>query len=178
MDSQPPPPEPPDSGFSSYRGARVEANSQRVAHVAVGLLLVALAALSVGFFIAGAHHNAQIDRLKANGVRVQATVTTCVGQLGGSGSNVAGYTCTAAFSLRGQHDVETLPGNTYYRQGTHLSAVAVPGDPALVAPLSQFKADHSSGGVYVLPVVFLAAFVVLLAVTVRWRKVSKAKASG
>ena len=60
---------------------------------------------------------------------------------------------------------EQLPGDSFHRPGSTVAAVAVPGDPALVSPASIVATEHSSAGVFVLPVILwllLLLVVVLL----------------
>ena len=44
-----------------------------------------------------------------------------------------------------------------------MPAVAVPGDPALVSPASIVATEHSSAGVFVLPVILFVVLLVLVA---------------
>ena len=74
--------------------------------------MAALAVLAVAFTVAGVHHNSQIDRLRTQGVVVSVTVTGCQGQLGGSGSNVAGYSCRGTFTLDGRSHTVTVDAGT------------------------------------------------------------------
>jgi hypothetical protein len=151
----------PQDRVGRLRGGAAAADSRRLAQVGVALVLITLAALAVGFAVGGAHKNNQIDELHTQGVPVTVTVTGCLGLLGGSGSNAAGFSCHGSYTLRGHTYTESLPGSTFHRPGSTIPAVAVPGDPALVSPVSIVDAQHSSGSVYVLPAVFGGLFVVL-----------------
>jgi len=86
---------------TTLRGAAVDVDARRVARVLVGACLLALAALSATFFVVGASKNAQITDLREHGVPVEVTVTRCLGLLGGSGSNDAGYACRGSFTIGG-----------------------------------------------------------------------------
>ncbi len=147
------------------------ADGRLVARVVVALLLVGLAVLAGALFVAGVNKNAQIDRLRHHGVPVEITVTQCIGLLGGSGSNGAGYQCRGRFTLDGRHHDEALPGLGFQAPGTVLRGIAVPDDPGLVTTSKDLSAEHTSAGVFVLPTVLL---VVLLAtgtlVAVRLRR--------
>lgn len=139
------------------RGAGVEnVDARRLGWAAAGVAMVVLAVLVVVLFLAGARKNAQIASLRQDGVPVVATVTTCEGQLGGSGTNAAGYTCRGRYQLDGRTYVETLPGTTRLDPGTRIRAVAVPGDPGLVSPAGTVAAERPSATVYVLPSALLA----------------------
>ena len=105
------------------------------AHVVVGSRRSStLAVLVVVFTVAGVHSNNQTDALHDHGVPVTFTVTGCLGLLGGSGSNAAGYSCHGTYALDGHRYTEALPGTAFHRPGAAVAAVAVPGDPALVSP--------------------------------------------
>jgi hypothetical protein len=136
---------------ATLRGAGVDVDLRRVARWAGLLVLSALAVTVAALFVAGAHRNAQVTRLRRQGVPVQVTVTSCLGLLGGSGSNAAGYTCRGSFALAGRRYDEVIPGIALRPVGSTLSALAVPGDPALMAPVSQVAAEHPSAKVYLLP---------------------------
>jgi hypothetical protein len=153
------------------RGAGVQVDARRLAQVAIAIVLITLATLAIGFTIAGTHKNQQIDQLHTQGVPVTVTVTGCLGLLGGSGSNAAGYSCHGIYTLQGHTYKESLPGSAFHRPGTTLDAVAVPGDPALVSPVAIADAQHSSASVFVLPAVLGGVLVLLLvALIVRARR--------
>ena len=129
-------------------------DARRVGQVAIGIVLVTLAVLAIVFTIVGIHTNQQDDRLHHDGVPVTFTVTGCLGLLGGSGSNAAGYSCRGTYTLDGKHySGVQLPGDSFHRPGSTVAAIAVPGDPALVSPASIVATEHSSAGAFVLPVV-------------------------
>ncbi len=152
----------------TLRGATVRFDARRLLQVFLGVALGTLAVLVVVFTIAGLHSNDQIDRLHSQGQRVTVTVTGCLGLLGGSGSNAAGYSCRGAYTLGGHSHVEALPGSTFYRPGTRIPALAVPDDPALVSPLAVVNAQQSSASVFILPAVLAAVLVAMVALIV-WR---------
>ena len=60
-------------------------------------------------------------------------MTACLGQLGGSGSNAAGYQCRGSFTIDGRHYNEIIPGTTLLPLGTTVRGVIDPGDPALIS---------------------------------------------
>ncbi len=152
------------------RGARVQVDALRAGRVIVGVCLGGLALAAGLLFWSGAHKNAQIDALRQHGVAVQDRVGGCLGQLGGSGSNAAGYTCTGTFSLDGQRYTETIPGSTLLAPGATIRIVAVPGDPPLIATAPQVASERPSGSVFVLPTVFLGVLVLVLGATVLRRQ--------
>jgi hypothetical protein len=152
--------------LTTLRGAGVDVDVGRVVRVLVGLVAVTLAVLVVILFLAGVHRNDQITELHRRGVAVEVTVSGCMGLLGGSGSNAAGYQCRGSYTLDGHTYTEAIPGDTLHPPGTRLRAVAVPGDPALLSTAGAVAAEHASGRVFVLPAVLLAALVALAAAVI------------
>jgi hypothetical protein len=151
----------------------VQIDGRRVVGALVGMVLVTLAVLVVVFSIVGIDKNRQIDQLHDQGVPVTFTITGCQGLLGGSGTNVAGFACHGTYVLRGHRDSAQLPGTALHPPGSTVAAVAVPGDPALVSPVSIVESEHSSASVYVLPAILfvvLAAGLVLLALRRRRKR--------
>jgi hypothetical protein len=148
--------------LSTLRGAGVSVDARHVGQVVIALGLVALAALVIVFTIAGVNNNSQINRLHHDGVPINVTVSGCAGLLGGSGSNVAGYSCKATFSFHGHHYSESLPGTAFHRPGASVRAVVVPSDPALISPVSVERTQHASASVFVLPAVLLVVLVLLI----------------
>jgi uncharacterized membrane protein YfcA len=176
--SSPPSPQSPDPQSSSgtlgspgqpvsrLRGAGAAVDARTAGRVVLALVLVTLAVLVVVFTVVGEHKNAQIDELRTQGVPVIVTVGSCIGLLGGSGSNAAGYACTGTYELGGHRYHEPLPGNGYHARGATVAAVAVPGDPTLVSTAAIVRSDHASARVYILPAVLFAVLVAVLAVLV------------
>jgi hypothetical protein len=154
----------PADRVGQLRGAGVSVDGRRVGQVVIGIVLVTLLVLTIVFTLVGVHTNQQDDRLHDNGVPVTFTVTGCLGLLGGSGSNAAGYSCRGSYTLHGRTYSEPLPGDSFHRPGSTVAAVAVPGDPALVSPTSIVVTEHSSASVFVLPIILFAALLVLVAV--------------
>jgi len=146
----------------TLRGASAGMDVRRVGLVVGGLCLVALAVTVVIFFVAGFHKNSQIASLRQHGVPVSIRITGCMGLLGGSGSNQAGYSCRGAFTLGGHRFTESIPGNTLHDPGTILRGVSVPGDPALVTTARALAGEHTSAKVFVLPTILLVLLLVLL----------------
>jgi hypothetical protein len=150
----------PDQPLSTLRGAGVEVDARRVGRVILALCLVGLTVAVVVLFVAGAHKNSQITRLRQHGVPVSIIVTGCTGQLGGSGSNAAGYSCRGTFTVNGHRYDEAIPGSTFYRPGATFHGIRVPGDPALLSSVGAVADEHASGSVFILPSVLLVVLVV------------------
>jgi hypothetical protein len=134
-------------------------DTQAVARIAVSLVLIGLTVLVVLLFVAGAQKNSQIARLHQHGVAVMITSSGCQGLLGGSGSNVAGYSCRGSFTLDGRRYNENIPGNTLHPPGTVIRGVSVPGDPALMTTARILAAEQASWRVYLVPTVLLIVLV-------------------
>ena len=168
----------PADRIGQLRGAGVQVDGRRVGQVAIGVVLATLAILAIIFTVVGVHTNQQDDRLHHDGVPVTFTVTGCMGLLGGSGSNAAGYACRGTYTLQGHRYNEPLPGTSFHRPGSTVAAIAVPGDPALVSPASIVATEHSSAGVFVLPAILAVILVLLVALLLVLRRRRQAAASG
>ena len=126
----------PDSRVAPLRGAGVQISGRRVGQVVLGIVLATLAVLVVVFTIVGVHNNQQNDQLHNQGVPVTFTVTGCLGLLGGSGSNAAGYTCRGTYELDGHRYNERLPGTVLHAPGDRGPRHRGARRPALVSPAS------------------------------------------
>ena len=155
----------PDGPLMSLRGAGVDVDFRRAGRVAVAVLLLVMAAAAAVLFVAGAQKNAQITRLHDHGVGVEVTVTRCIGLMGGSGSNLAGYQCRGTFTINGHRYDESLPGSTPTLSGATFRGVADPSDPALISTRGAVAAEHASWRVFVLPV---AVLLVMALIAVAW----------
>jgi hypothetical protein len=164
--------------MSNLRGAGVSVDGRKIAHVVVGLVLVTLVALSCVFFVAGAHQNGQFDRIHADGVGVRVTVDGCLGSLGGSGSNAAGYICRGAFTLDGVRHDEIIPGSQLRLPHSTVRAIVVPDDPALLVTVAAAATDRASARVYILPAVLLACAIAFGAVIILRRRRTVVATSG
>jgi hypothetical protein len=151
----------------TLRGATVSFNPRRLVQGVLGLVMVTLAVTAIVLTVAGLHSNDQINRLRTQGQPVTVTVTGCLGLLGGSGSNAAGYSCRGSYQINGHVYHEPLPGSTFYRPGTTLPSIAVPGDPALVSPVGIVNAQQASNGIFIVPIVLGVILLALIAVLLR-----------
>jgi hypothetical protein len=160
----------PDEPVATLRGAGVRADPRCVGRVLGGLCAVAIVVTAGILLVAGAHQNAQIAQLRTHGVPVTVSVTGCVGLMGGSGSNAAGYACRGTFFFDGRRYNEPLPGNTLYPPGATFRAVTVPGDPALVSTPGAVARERASNRVFIVPVLLLVAPAVLVAAVTAARR--------
>jgi hypothetical protein len=159
-----------EARVAPLRGATVQIDRRRLTQVLVAIVVAALAVLVVVFTVVGLNKNHQIDQLHNQGVAVNVTITSCQGLLGGSGSNGAGYACRGSYGLDGRRYNEQLPGTALHAPGTVIRALAVPGDPALVSPVSIVQTEQSSATVFILPTVLLVLLVAILIVVLLRRR--------
>jgi hypothetical protein len=131
--------------------------------VVVAACLIALAVVAVILLIAGAQKNDQADNLHQHGVRVDVTVTGCLGLLGGSGSNGAGYACTGTYTFDGRHFTKSIPGAAHRTPGSVTTGVIVPDNPGLLSTPALVAQQQASWKVFILPVVLLLVLAVTLA---------------
>jgi hypothetical protein len=151
----------------TLRGAGVNVDTRVAARVAVVLGLSAIAVVAIVLFVAGHQKNAQISSLQTHGVPIDAKVTGCIGLLGGSGSNGAGYDCTVTYVYGGQHYAEGAPGNDrVLSTGSTIKGVIASDDPALFSTPRTIAGERASAGVYLVPSILAGVFVVLSAVLV------------
>ncbi len=131
-----------------------------------GVCLVALALTALLLLIAGANKNAQVTSLREHGVPVEVKVTGCLGLLGGSGSNAAGYACTGTYVYSGHHFEQSIPGNALLRPGQIVRGVVVPSDPTLLSTPQAVASQKASWRVFIAPVILLLIVLVLIGVAV------------
>jgi hypothetical protein len=151
----------------TLRGATVSFNPRRLGQGVLGLVMATLAITAIVLTVAGLHSNDQINRLHTQGQPVTVTVSGCLGLLGGSGSNAAGYSCRGSYQLNGHVYQEQLPGSTFYRPGTAVPSMAVPSDPALVSPVAIVNAQKASNDVFIAPIVLGVILLGMIAVLLR-----------
>jgi len=150
----------------------VEVDVRLVGRIVLAVCLVALAVVAVALFVAGVDKNDQITRLRQHGVAVGVTVTGCLGLLGGSGSNAAGYECKGTFTLAGHRYHEDIPGNTIRTPGSTIRAVAVPGNPPLLSTARAVATDRPSWHVFAVPTILIVVDVLAVgALVVRRRRI-------
>jgi hypothetical protein len=121
-----------------------------------------LAAVTVVLFVAGAQKNAQQTSLSRNGVPVRVTVTHCLAEMGGSGSNLTGYACTGTYAVGGTTYTRSIPGNALHAPGSTVRGVTVPGNPALLSTADIVRAQPPSWKVFIVPTILLVVLVALV----------------
>ena len=146
-------------------------DGRRAAQVVVGLILATLAVLGIVFVVVGIDKNYQINELRDHGVPVTYVVSKCLGLLGGSGSNGAGYSCEGSYTIDGRRFFENLPGSSLYAPGERVKAISVRSDPSLLSTPAMVDAEHASMSAFILPAVLLGACAALgLVVLLRHRR--------
>ena len=108
--------------------------------------------------------NAQITRLRNQAVPVEVTVSGCIGLMGGSGSNVAGYACRGEFTLAGHRYREAIPGTRSLSRNENPSGRSAAGPGTRVnTPVLLLEPEQASEKVFLLPAVLLALLGVFVA---------------
>jgi hypothetical protein len=134
------------------RGAEATPISRTFWLIAGTLLCAALVVVVVVSFISAINDNARINRLRSHGVSVTVTVTNCEGNIGGSGSNAAGYTCRAKYRVFGTPFHEIIGSKTTFSApGSTVRAVADPERPSTIELASAVASSSASLSVYALP---------------------------
>jgi hypothetical protein len=161
---------PSRQNVTGLRGAPVEFDSRRVKRIVTAVVTVGMAVLVVTLFAIGARQNWQISSLKNHGVIVSVKVVTCVGELGGSGSNVSAYNCSGTFDLAGNSYDVTVPDSSFRTIGSSVKLVAATNDPRLVATRENLRNEHTSAKVFILPTLLLVVFAATATVLVVRRR--------
>jgi hypothetical protein len=127
---------------------------------------VVMVLLVIGVSTFAAWHNEQsFNRLKNRGIHTTAVVKNCNGELGGSGSNGAGYICEGAYSINGQNYLSTINGlSRFEATSTKIAVVADPSNENSIEVASDFqKANFSWISQYnIAEALFVGAIVIFL----------------
>lgn len=134
------------------------------------MALVALAVLTTVLFVAGFTRNAQQSSLAHHGVPVAVTVTSCLGEVAGSGSNISGYACTGTYVVDGKRYSESIPGNALLRSGSTIRGVTVLGDPGLLSTPGAVATQKATWTVFIVPTILLIVLLAAVAIVVLRRK--------
>ncbi len=129
--------------------------------------MVGFAVVIVVGFLTAAGDNARITRMKTHGIPVSITVSDCIGNLGGSGSSAAGYTCRGTYAIDTQPYEEVIGGlSSFSSPGTTVKGVADPSRPSTVVLSETLARSRTSANAFVvlglLAIVFLALLLVIL----------------
>jgi hypothetical protein len=163
--------ESPDGPVTTLRGASVDVDARRALRLVIVVGLVALTLVAIVLLVAGANKNSQSVSLHDHGVPVSVTVSGCLGLLGGSGSNGAGYACKGSYTFNGHRYVQAIPGTMLLHPGDVIQGVIVPTDPGLLSTPAAVAGQQASWRVFIAPAILLAIVAFTLGVLlVRRRK--------
>ena len=149
-------------GATSLRGPAPASIGRRTWLVVGATGLAIFAAVVVVSFLSASNDNARIERMKNHGIPVAITVTTCFGNIGGSGSNGAGYTCHGRYKVGDVTYEETIGSlSSFIPSGSVVRGVADPTHPGSVLPVSVVERSVASASVYVDPGLLAGALLLL-----------------
>lgn len=152
-----------DGPLTSLRGAAPAPVGRRFWMVAGTLALVILGVVVIVSFLSAANDNSRITRMKSRGIAVSATVIECTGNLGGSGSNAANYTCRGSYTVGSTTYHEVIGSmNDFAAPHTSVRAVADPSRPSTLVLASAVASSRASNSAYLAPALLLVAFVALI----------------
>jgi hypothetical protein len=150
------------------RGAEAARIGKRFWLVASALGLLVVAGVIAVSFVSTLNEHARIDRMKAHGIPVTVTITACEGNLGGSGSNVASYTCRGSYIIDGTSYNELIASmTTFAATDTHVRAVADPSQHSSVALASAIKTSHTSPSAFIVLALLTLLLLALVALLIR-----------
>jgi hypothetical protein len=159
---------PPGHRVASLRGAEAASLGRHfwLRAATVGLVVFAVAiALS---FASTLNDHSRVDRMKADGVPVSVTIANCVGNMGGSGSNVAGYVCRGTYAIEGVKYNEIISSmTTFASPGARVSAIADPSQHGYVALASAIRHASSSSAAFVVLIILTVVLILLAALLFR-----------
>jgi hypothetical protein len=154
--------------FTALRGATAPRIDVRFWRLAGATLLAVFAVIVIVSFLSASNDNSRIERMKNHGISVAVTVTNCAGNIGGSGSNAAGYTCQGSYQVDGVRYVETIGSMTTMAiAGTKVRAVADPQRPSTVELAATVVRSSPSSSVYVVPSLMALLAIVLSLLFIR-----------
>ena len=158
----------PAKPVTSLRGADAVSVGRRPWLVAGVIGLLAFALVIVVSFISASNDNARIHRLKSHGIPVVVTVTYCVGNLGGSGSSGAGYTCHGKYSVGTTHFRELIGSkSTFSAPGAKVQGVADPSQPSTVVLASEVRTSAATSSAFYAPGLLAVILLVLTLAFIR-----------
>jgi hypothetical protein len=126
------------------------------------IIAVVVAAALVVAIVAATTDNARITRMKDHGIPVTITVASCIGNLSGSGTNIASYSCVGDYNVRGSKYQQLVAGmTTYYAPGTKVQGVVDPAKHSTVELSSALRASSASAKAYLTSGILLFVLIVL-----------------
>jgi hypothetical protein len=135
------------------------------------VVLVLLAAGVVVSYVTVVSDNARLSRLHSHGLVVPVRIESCLGNLGGSGSNSASYTCRGSYVVGSTHYVEVVNGLSHLvATGSLVVGVVDPANTHDVILLSALRGEHSSSSRFLTPVLLTLGWATLVLFTLRRRR--------
>jgi hypothetical protein len=152
----------PDHGGAALRGATGAAIGRTFWLIAGALSLLVFASFIIVSFLSAANDNARIDRMQTRGIPVIVTVTNCIGDIGGSGSNVSGYTCHGDYSLGSSTYHEIIGAmSALAASGAKVRGIVDPSQHGTVELASAVKRSSASSNRYIAPSLLSVVLVAL-----------------
>ena len=160
--------------LSSLRGPEAQRIGGRFWFATGALVLAAFTVAVTVSFISAAHDNSRIQRLKTRGVPAVVTVTNCVGNIGGSGSNASGYTCHGSYRVKGVRYQEIIGSkSTLSPVGSTVQGIADPDRPTTIELASAVARSSTSSSVFVVSSVLALLLVALTLIFLRRLRLSR-----
>ncbi len=149
-------------GVAPLRGAAPNPTRARIWIVAAFACLLLLAVAVAASFVSASRDNARVERLKAQGIAVNVTVSDCRGNLGGSGSNSVDYTCHGDYRLGATTYHEVIGAmTTFSSAGSVVRGVVDPSQHGYVTLASALEHTTPSSSAYVVPGLLAIALLAL-----------------
>lgn len=159
------------SSSARLRGADVPSVSQRWSKMLGAVVLVLLAAGVIVSYVTVVNDNARLSRLHSHGLVVNVRVQSCLGNLGGSGSNSASYTCRGSYVVGSTHYVEVINGLSHLvATGSPVVGVVDPANTHDVILRSVLRGEQSSRSRFLTPVLLTLGWATLVLATRRRRR--------
>ena len=139
---------------------------------ALGLVLaLLLIAISVVGLVSTQRDATRLHTLRSRGLAVDVRVTTCIGNLGGSGSNAADYTCHGRYRVGTTTYTETIEGlSGFTAPSTTVRGVVDPHHPGEVTWQTALAHENVSASRYVISGGLSLVGLLLAALVVRGRR--------
>jgi hypothetical protein len=157
----------PDRAGYIRGGGGVAIDPARLLRVMLGVILVVLAVLAVVLLTGVIQKHSRDSRLKAHGVNVDVTVTSCLGMASGTGITDVGFRCSGTFTLDGFRHTDVIMGSRANHQiGERIIGIADPRSPADLSTQAAVLATHVSWSGLLVPAIPALLFVIIAALGV------------
>lgn len=151
-----------EAHVTTLRGPQAASMGRSFWRIAGAICLVLVAVAILVSFLSVRNDNARLERMRANGIPVTVTVLNCVGNIGGSGSNAAGYTCHGRYRLDGTTYHEIIGAmTTFWTSGSEVKGVVDPSQHSTVMQASALESRRTSPKSYLVDELLTAVFLAL-----------------